>query len=191
MMISFGKCRTRIRPGTTRERGFTMVELLIAIAVLLFGIALVAQMVPLATQINTRNRYDSTAVVLAERLLNQMISQPLTATQFTDIDGRVIFLGSVAAAGLVGNPIQIVSAVPNGPLVLVREDFAIGVAVANYNFTYTNPNAPTAIPYEVRWSVVTTMQGTTVVSKRYIVGVWKRDPRNVTVPVTVEATVNR
>jgi hypothetical protein len=35
------------------------------------------------------------------------------------------------------------------------------------------------------------MQGTTVVSKRFLVGVWKRDPRSVTVPVTVEAWVQR
>ena len=83
-----------------------------------------------------------------------------------------------------------VSAVPNGPLNLVRVDFG-AVAVGGYNFTYTNPNASIAIPYEVRWSVVTTMSGTTVVAKRFLVGVWKRDPRNVTVPVTVEAWVQR
>lgn len=168
-----------------------MVELLIAMAVLLFGVAMVAQMIPLSTQINMRNRYDSTAVVLAERLLNQMINQPLTATQFTNVDGQVIALGSVAANGLVGNPIQVVSWVQGGPAIVVRENFALAVAVANYNFTYTDPNASNAIPYEVRWSVITVMQGTTVVSKRFIVGVWKRDPRNVTVPVTVEATVQR
>jgi prepilin-type N-terminal cleavage/methylation domain-containing protein len=187
---------TAFRLSRARQRGFTMVELLIAMAVLMFGIAAVAQLVPLSIQLNTRNRYDSTAVVLAERLLNQMINQPLTATQFTDVDGRVIFLGSVAANGLVGNPIQVVSAVPNGPLNLVRENFALGGAVANYNFNYTDPNAavPNAsapIPYEVRWTVITTMSGTTVVAKRFLVGVWKRDPRNVTVPVTVEATVQR
>ena len=190
-MESKSHSSVRRRPAFLLQRGFTMVELLIAIAVLLFGIAAVAQLVPLSIQINTRNRYDSTAVVLAERLLNQMINQPLTATQFTDVDGRVIFLGSVAADGLVGNPIQVVSAVPGGALTLVRENFALGGAVADYNFTYTNPNAAVAIPYEVRWTVITSMSGTTVVSKRFLVGVWKRDPRNVTVPVTVEAWVQR
>jgi prepilin-type N-terminal cleavage/methylation domain-containing protein len=181
---------TAILPRRARQRGFTMVELLIAMAVLLFGIAMVAQLVPLSTQINMRNRYDSTAVVVAERLLNQIVNQPLTATQFTNVDGQVILLGSVAANGLTGNPLQVVSAVPGGPANVVRVDFTAG-AVGGYNFTYTNPNASIAIPYEVRWSVVTTMTGTTVVSKRFLVGVWKRDPRNVTVPVTVEATVER
>jgi len=184
----------RFRPASARERGFTLVELAVAMAVLLFGIAAVAQLIPISIQSNMRNRYDSTAVVMAERLLNQMVNQPLTATQFTDVydNNRVILLGSVAANGLVGNPIAVVSsAPPAGPLNLVRVDFT-AAAVANYNFTAADPNAAVpAISYEVRWSVITNMQGTTVVSKRFLVGVWKRDPRNVTLPVTVEAWVQR
>lgn len=173
------------RPASPRERGFTLVELVIAMAILMFGIAAVAQMVPLSIQSNMRNRYDSTAVVLAERLLNQMVNQPITATQFIDVydNNRVILLGSVAASGLTGNPVQVVGTT-------VRVNFSVN-PVANYNFTYTNPNEAVPIPYEVRWSVITTMQGSTVVAKRYLVGVWKRDPRGVTVPVTVEAWVQR
>jgi prepilin-type N-terminal cleavage/methylation domain-containing protein len=178
------------RPASPRERGFTLVELAIAMGVLLFGIAAVAQLIPFSIQSNMRNRYDSTAVVMAERLLNQMVNQPITATQFIDVydNNRVIALGTVA--GLNGNLIQVVSAIPNGPLNLVRVDFAVP-PVANYNFTAADPNAAMNIPYEVRWTVITTMQGATVVSKRFLVGVWKRDPRNVTIPVTVEAWVQR
>ena len=173
----------RVRKISGRQRGFTLIELMIAMAILMFGIVAVAQMIPLSIQSNMRNRYDSTAVVLAERLLNQMINQPLTATQFTDVDGRVIQLGSVVATGLVGTPIQIVGTT-------VRVSFA-GGATANYGFTYADPNAAIAIPYEVRWTVISNVEGATVVSKRFLVGVWKRDPRGVTVPVTVEATVQR
>jgi hypothetical protein len=100
-------------------------------------------------------------------------------------------LGSIAANGLTGNPIVVVqSKPPTGPFDLVRLNFA-APAVANYNFTYVNPNAAIPIPYEVRWSVITNVQGTTVVSKRFLVGVWKRDPRGVTVPVTVDGWVQR
>lgn len=189
-MESMNQRKAAIRPAHARQRGFTMVELVVAMGVLMFGIAAVAQLVPIATQSNMRNRYDSTAVVLAERLLSQMVTQPLTATQFTDVDGRVILLGSVTANGLAGNPVAVVRSKINGPLDLVRVDFT-ATAVANYNFTYTNPNAGIAIPYEVRWSVVTTMSGTSVVAKRFLVGVWKRDPRGVTVPVTMEVWVQR
>ena len=189
-MESMHQCSTCFRPASPRERGFTLVELAIAMAVLLIGIAAVAQLIPISIQSNMRNRYDSTAVVMAERLLNQMINQPASAAQFTDVDGRVIMLGSVAANGLVGNPIQVVSAIPGGPANLVRVDFTVP-AVANYNFTTIDPNSAAPISYEVRWSVITAMQGTTVVSKRILVGVWKRDPRSLTMPVTVEAWVQR
>jgi len=193
-MKSMNLHRIQFRPASARERGFTLVELTVAIGVLLVGIVAVAQLIPISIQSNMRNRYDSTAVVMAERLLNQMVNQPLTATQFIDTydNNRVIMLGSVAANGLVGNPITIVSsAPPAGPLNLVRVDFT-AAAVANYNFTAADPNAAVpAIAYEVRWSVITNMQGTVVVSKRFLVGVWKRDPRSVTPPVTVEAWVQR
>jgi prepilin-type N-terminal cleavage/methylation domain-containing protein len=191
-MKSVSQHDIHFRPASPRARGFTLVELAIAMLVLLVGISAVAQLIPLSIQSNMRNRYDSTAVVMAERLLNQMISQPLTATQFVDVydNNRVISLGSVAVNGLTGSPIQVVSAIPNGPLNLVRVDFN-AQPVPNYNFTTIPPNSAAPIPYEVRWSVITAMQGTTVVSKRFLVGVWKRDPRSLTTSVTVEAWVQR
>jgi type II secretory pathway pseudopilin PulG len=54
-----------------------MVELLVAIAVILFGVALVAQLVPKAIQTNTVNRYDSTALILAQRQLELMTAQDI------------------------------------------------------------------------------------------------------------------
>jgi hypothetical protein len=56
-----------------------MVELLVAIAVILFGVALVAQLVPKAIQTNTVNRYDSTALILAQRQLELMTAQDVRA----------------------------------------------------------------------------------------------------------------
>jgi prepilin-type N-terminal cleavage/methylation domain-containing protein len=179
-------------PRTMRPaRGFTLVELVISMAVLMIGIAAVAQLVPLATRTNMNNRQDTTAVVLAERLMNQMVNQPLTATQFTDVDGRVILLGNLGASGLTGNPIIVVASKPlTANFDLVRVDFTAN-AVPNYNFIYVNPNDANQTVYEVRWSVITRVAGPTVVSKRFLVGVWRRDPRGVTVPVTVDGWVQR
>ncbi len=165
------------------QRGFTLIELAIATLILLIGIAAVGQLVPNALMSNLRQRYDSKAVVIAERELNQMINQPLTATQFADLDGRVILLGNVAATGLTGNA---VISFGNS----ARVDFG-AAAVGGYNFNYVDPNDPVGVSYEVRWAVASTVQGTTVVSKRFLVGVWKRDPRSPIPPVTVEATVDR
>ncbi|MGH9788286.1 MAG: type IV pilus modification PilV family protein [Candidatus Acidiferrales bacterium] len=61
------------------QAGFSMVELLIAIVLLLVGVAAVAQLVPTAIQTNTRNRYDSTALILAQRQLELMTAQDVRA----------------------------------------------------------------------------------------------------------------
>lgn len=62
-----------------RAAGFSLVELLLAILVLLFGVAAVAKLIPTAIQSNFFSRYDSTALILSERLLDQMAAQEMTA----------------------------------------------------------------------------------------------------------------
>lgn len=170
------------RSGHRSQRGFTLVELAIATVVLLVGVVAVMQLVPNAMQSNLRNRYDSSAVVIAQRLLDQMMSQSLSAAQFTDADGRVINVGS-AVAPFVGGPVQNVQN-------MARLDFNTAVQDA-CGFTYVDVNDPTRPNYEVRWAVISTVSGGQVVAKRYIVGAWKREGRQVYPPVTVEGTVQQ
>jgi len=59
------------------QRGFSMVELLVAIVLLLVGVFAVLQLVPKAIQTNTANRYDSTALILAQRQLELMTAQDI------------------------------------------------------------------------------------------------------------------
>ena len=167
-----------------RQRGFSLLEMLIATVVLLVGVVAVMQLVPAAMQSNLNNRYDSTAVVIAQRELDQMINRPLTDLQFTDSDGRVIQLGDPLTPNVVvGGPVQMVGNT-------VRINFT-AAAVPNYNFLYQDLNDPTRPTYEVRWAVVTGAQGATVVSKRFIVGAWKREQTRVSPPVTIDAWVQR
>ena len=65
--------------GRLAQAGFSMVELLIAIVILLVGVVAVAQLVPTAIQSNTRNRYDSTGLILAQRQLDLMTTQDIRA----------------------------------------------------------------------------------------------------------------
>jgi len=172
------------KPRRAAQRGFTLVELALATVVLLVGVIAVTQLVPAAMQSNLGNRYDSTAMVLAQRELDQMLDQPITATQFTDADGRVIQLGNPATPNVqVGCPAQMV-----GPV--ARINFT-APAVANYNFVYTDPNDPTQPTYQFRWAVITTVQGTTPASKRFIVGVWMINAPLATTSVTLDDWVQR
>jgi Tfp pilus assembly protein PilV len=167
-----------------KQCGFTLTELTIAMLVLMFGVVAVMQLVPAAMQANLRNRYDTTTVVLAQRELDQMVTQPLSAANFTDADGRVIALGDATQPNvLVGSPVIVVGN-------LVRVDFT-AAAVANYNFTAVDPDDASATPYEVRWAVITNAVAGSVVSKRYIVGAWQPDRTHAAPPVTIEASVLR
>jgi Tfp pilus assembly protein PilV len=167
-----------------KQCGFTLTELTIATLVLMFGVVAVMQLVPAAMQANLRNRYDTTTVVLAQRELDQMITQPLSAANFTDADGRVIALGDATQPNvLVGSSVIVVGN-------LVRVDFT-AAAVANYHFTAVDPNDASATPYEIRWAVITKAVAGNVVSKRYIVGAWRPDRTHPTPPVTIEGSVLR
>ena len=61
------------------ERGFTLTELLIATAIILVGLVAVAQLVPASVMLNSNNRNDATALVLAQRQLEAMREVPLNA----------------------------------------------------------------------------------------------------------------
>lgn len=69
--------RRRTFSGKHVAVGFTLIELLIAIVLLLVGIVAVARLVPAAIQSNFRNRYDSTALITAQRQLEQMTAQDM------------------------------------------------------------------------------------------------------------------
>jgi type II secretory pathway pseudopilin PulG len=56
-----------------------LVELLVAIMLLMIGVFAVLQLIPTAIQSNTRNRYDSTALILAQRQLDLMTAQDIRA----------------------------------------------------------------------------------------------------------------
>lgn len=183
-MRSTNNSSNRVASGA---RGFSMIELLIAALVLLFGVAAVVQLVPNAMQANLRSKQDSTAVVVAQRQLDQMLSQPLAAATFTNADGRICNLGSNA------NPnVFFGSAVMNQGGRTVINFNGASLNGYRYNPAWVDPNEPNAAGYEIRWSVVTRTSGGAAVHKRFLVGVWKRGigGRNM-MPVTVEGAVGR
>jgi prepilin-type N-terminal cleavage/methylation domain-containing protein len=164
-----------------RQRGFSLTELMIAAVVFLVGIAAVMQLVPAAMQSNLQNRVDTTSVVTAQRELDQMTDQPLASNFFTDVDGNVCNLGNAATPNVVvGSPLVQVGN-------FVRIDFA-AARVNGYNFQFTNPQNPTDGSYDVRWAVITAVNGAgAAVSKRFIVGAQRRVGPQVLFPVSLDS----
>lgn len=149
-----------------RQRGFTLLELAVATLILMVGIVGVVQLVPASQNSNLNNRVDTTAMVFAQREMDQMINQPLTTGNFTDSDGRSINLGSQTVSNTVfGGPV-----IMQGTAASI--DFT-AAQVGGYNYTFTDPNDlgdAAAATYRMRWAVITTVSGGVVVSKRFIVG---------------------
>src|SRR5215475_4289451 len=169
-------------------RGSSLVEMLIATLILLIGLVGIAQLVPTSMLINQRGRLSSTSLVFAQKELDQMMSQPLTSLTFVESNGALCAtacrLGNPASPGIaVGNSI-----VPINNRIMI--DFS-GAAVADYSFTYADPNDPFAVTYDVRWAVVTTVNGSAVTGKRFIVGVRQLNGPGFVPAVTLDAMVQQ
>jgi len=173
------------------QRGFTLTEMLIAVVVVLFGLVAVAQLVPTSVMLNSNNRNDGTALVFAQREMEALREQPLTATTFSDPQGvtcppsAYCSLGGPTSAGTLAG----CSVVPNSfgaPII----DFS-ATPVSGYSFTYLDLNDPLRAPYDVRWAVITITKGSLVTGKRFIVGVFRPGMETPTLPITLDTMVEK
>jgi Tfp pilus assembly protein PilV len=170
------------------QEGFSILEMMLATVILLVGLVAIAELVPASILLNYRNRTDSSALVFAQRELDQMIAQPLNPSSsppsFTDVYGNLCYLG---------DPTQ-----PNtrvGTNVLTFNNVAaidFNSTVANYNFTYPDPTDPSGgAMYDVRWAVITTGNGASANSKRFILGVRQIGGNGYFKPITLDTTVGK
>src|SRR5579863_337944 len=84
-----------------KQGGFSVLEMIVASAILMVGIVSVVQLVPASLKNSVGNRMDTMATVVAQRELDQMLSQPvnLTPPSFIDKDGNLVSLGGAGAPG--------------------------------------------------------------------------------------------
>jgi prepilin-type N-terminal cleavage/methylation domain-containing protein len=173
------------RKARRNERGFTLTEVLIAIVILLVGIVAVAQLVPASIGSNSTNRNDSSALVFAQRQMDQFLLQPLNNTAFIET------IDSQSFTCNLGDSTQPNQVIGSGYAMFYNQlviDFS-ATPVANYSFVYHDPNDPAEVNYDVRWAVFTTTNGGAVTSKRFILGARKRGGNGIYNPVTLDTIV--
>src|SRR6266852_1880701 len=153
-----------------QQKGFSILEMLLATVILLVGLVAIAQLVPASLLLNFRNRTDSSALVFAQRQLDQMIDQPLSSSSFVDVLGNTCLLGSPANPNITQGPNSVVS-VNNQTLISFAGPTPSPAPTSGYGFTYSDPTDPSGTTYDVRWTVILTGNGSTVGSKRFILGV--------------------
>jgi len=146
-----------------RQCGFSILEMVLASAILMVGIISVLQLVPASLQSSVGNRMDTMATAVAQRELDQMLSQPLTVNGFVDqYTQQIISLGGVGSPGA--------SVLMSGQSVVV--DFSpSAVPPAGFSITYTDQNDPNHPSFELRWAVFPQVNNNgTMVSRRIIIG---------------------
>lgn len=167
------------------QQGFSILEMLLATMILLVGLVAVAQLVPASVLMNYSNRMDSSALVFAQRELDQMLDQPLTSNAFLDSLNNFCQLGNPASPNIVqGNAVTV--SIDNRAIL----DFGPAPA-AGYSFLYTDPADPNSATYDVRWAVIITGNGATPSSRRFLIGVRQVGGKGYFAPVTLDAMVTR
>jgi len=185
MLTAFTKRRTR-------ERGFSILEMMFATIILLVGLVAIAQLVPASILMNSRNRTDSSALVFAQRELDQMLDQPLIQASFTDPLGVYCYpAGNTCNLGSPNPPNQ----VQGSPVLVINNqaliDFSNPTGIPNWSFTYPDPNDPNGAAYDVRWAVIVTGNGSTISSKRFILGIRQQGGNGYFQPITLDTLVEK
>jgi hypothetical protein len=83
----------------------------------------------------------------------------------------------------VGSPLVIIN---NRPTI----DFSAG-QVGGYSFNYADPEDPYGATYDVRWAVITTANGGTPNSKRFIIGARQKGGNGFFQPLTLDTMVEK
>jgi hypothetical protein len=168
------------RAKARRQCGFSILEMVLASAIIMVGIISVVQLVPASLKLNASNRLDTMATVIAQRELDQMLSQPFSKPSFPDADGRTISLGG---AGSSGSPV-----IMQGQMVQI--DFT-AAPVAGFSIPkYVDPNDPSGATFELRWAVISQVSPVNpsgVISKRIIIGCRQTNSSQPSLPVNLDS----
>ncbi len=174
-----------------REKGFSLLEMMLATIILLVGLVAVAQLVPVTILLNYRNRTDSSAMVFAQREMDFMLDQPLFSTSFTDPLG--VYCPSSTTCN-IGNPAP-QNQVQGSPLVVINNqtiiDFSNATGIANWSFTYQDPDDPNGATFDIRWAVIVTGNGASISSKRFILGIRQVGGSGYFQPVNLDTMVQK
>jgi Tfp pilus assembly protein PilV len=135
----------RLRQGRSMEDGLTFIELLMAMTLLTVGLCAIMGLIAVAMASNNRNKKDTTAILLAQNVVELLANVPAS------VDNRTITLTDCA-----GTNWTILTAPGGAPLEsgTTNIDWTSTYTTANYSMRYvTCGPAGQQASYDVRWNI--------------------------------------
>lgn len=161
--------------------GFTLMEVLVSMTILLVGVAALVQLIPAALNYDLNNRSNSVALVVAQRELEQITQQSLTSSVATCPNANPA-TGSYSFCDTDGDPVSLgVTSTGSSPL-------AKGCPLTNHVLDFSQATAACDAGYflnktiawnqisgvnqkvELRWRVITQFTNGTPDKKWIIIG---------------------
>lgn len=125
-----------------------LIELMIAMVVLVFGMLALMMLVGTSTGSNNRNKLDTTGTMLAQTVLEGISASKNATFTLNDCNSNALTVAATGAAGGTGAQLD-----ANGNVDWANESYAS--VTANYKMKYVScgANAGAVATYEVRWNV--------------------------------------
>jgi Tfp pilus assembly protein PilV len=148
----------RMRAGISGERGSMLIELLISMVVLAIGLGGVLGLLVSSVLTNSKSGKDTTSIMVAEHVLEQISAQPANAVanlSITDCAGttwNVATAGAAMGAGSSVNGGNGANLTANG---IVDWTQSHGSVPVNYTMNYVScGTGGRQVTYDVRWNVI-------------------------------------
>lgn len=164
--------RNTVRRGSLRKglrtRGFSLIELLVAMLILTVGMVGGVAIISVAIASNANSRTDTGAVSLAQSTMDRIIVISTNATgtqlktQMTDCNGTSHTVNTAPG----GAPTTTISGISTGTQVIDFSAAAVNEYQMNYTLCAAGASGYTGVPqtYDVRWNISTgSTQGTQLV----------------------------
>ena len=161
------KCiQRRVRGRRRSERGMSLLELMAALLITVIGLTAITQLLILAIATNNRNARDTTATLLAQKVIEQIAAiNPATPNDITvtDCAGNAHTISTTEGAAPAGAGADLVTNAGSKYYGGIDQTQNFGNIPADYSMLYVDCSDQGGVrtTYEVRWNIMTLRAGST------------------------------
>ncbi len=141
-----------MRASQTSQRGMSLIEMMIACVVLLVGVLAMAALIPLAIGTNSKNRQQSNSTVIAQMLMEKILSVPPGAPTPTLTDCTGTSTTITASGSATGSGATLLS---TGDIDFSQTAGSAGDPTGYYMFYTACGTNGRQSTYDVRWNIKT------------------------------------